>query len=480
MDAHLVLKDNLNIQINTNNREFITAIDKHLTDFVKGYRWMPRYKSGVWNGQISLFNKQMKSFSYGLLFEVVRYIKHEWSDLDIVISNDVKELYKGIKLDDIEYDLNLIPYPYQNDCIKTLLQYSKGIVNVATAGGKSLIISYIIHILNKLYENKSLIVVPTKQLVTQFKSDMISYGMNSDIIGMVESTHKEFDKQIVISTWQSLQNRMDVLPMFDTIVCDEVHTASADKLSKILRESVNAKFRFGVTGTIPTNRLDKLNVLSYLGPIVKTYTGKDLADLGFVSKCVIRQVHMNYETSYKGDYNTIKDSIFNNVYRMGLIKHIISNTDNSILILIDKIQKEGEVLLEELSNIYKDKEIIFLSGRDKSSIRDEWRRKMNTNKNIICIATYPIFQQGINIPSLRTIILASSTKSYIRVIQSLGRVLRKHVSKMYGGAVLYDICDNVKYLKDHAKKRERHYIKEKHNVETYNLYEKDGVYQLEQ
>jgi superfamily II DNA or RNA helicase len=103
---------------------------------------------------------------------------------------------------------------------------------------------------------------------------------------------------------------------------------------------------------------------------------------------------------------------------------------------------------------------------------------MHTDDDIVCIATYPIFQQGVNIPSLRTIILSSSTKSFIRVIQSLGRILRKHVSKDLGGAELFDICDNVRYLKDHAGKRERHFVKEKHNIEVIELNEKDGIYQI--
>lgn len=323
---------------------------------------------------------------------------------------------------------------------------------------------------------KQLIIVPTKQLVNQFQSDLIEYNIDGDKIGIVDASHKQFNNNIVISTWQSLQNQMDVLPMFDTVIVDEVHSAAAEKLSNILKKCVNAKFRFGCTGTMPQNRLDRLNVISYLGPVLKVYTGRDLANLGYISKCTIKQIHINYKENYIGDYTKIKDCVFLNPYRISVIDAIIEKCDNSILILVDKVEKEGEPLYNLINNKFnKNKEVIFLSGRDKSVIREKWRKKMDNKNNIICIATYQIFQQGINIPSLRTIILASSTKSYVRVIQSLGRTLRKHVSKELGGAELYDICDNVKYLSDHAMKRNRHYTKEKHDIIETTLNEGDII-----
>ena len=480
MDIHYTLKNDFTIQVNTsdNNRDYIDDLKEHLTDYVDGFRFMKKYKMGVWDGKISLFNRPTRSFPYGLLFDVIKFNKRIYPDLDIVVSPEVKSLYKGIDISNIKYDLKYYPYEYQKNCIEVLLKTGKGIINVATAGGKSLIIAYIIDILsnNVSMNMKQLIIVPTKQLVNQFQSDLIDYNINGDKIGIVDASHKQFNNNIVISTWQSLQNQMDVLPMFDTVIVDEVHSAKADKLSGILKECTNAKFRFGCTGTMPQSRLDKLNVMSYLGPVLKAYTGRDLANLGYISRCTVKQIYINYKENYTGDYTNIKDQIFLNPYRISIMDAIIENSNNSILILVDKVEKEGEPLYELINNKFgKDKDVIFLSGRDKSDIREEWRKKMNNNNNIICIATYQIFQQGINIPSLRTIILASSTKSYVRVIQSLGRTLRKHVSKDLGGAELYDICDNVKYLKDHSTKRNRHYTKEKHDIIETSLNEGDII-----
>jgi len=257
----------------------------------------------------------------------------------------------------------------------------------------------------------------------------------------------------------------------NNIVISNCHTAQAATISEILQTATRAKFRFGVTGTMPTNRLDELSVKSFLGHVAKTFTGKDLADLGYVSKCTIKQIHLKYNINYGRDYNTIRDNVFLNPFRMSVIKGLVKKTDNSMLILVDRIEKEGVLLESYLKEQLPNKTVVFLSGKDKSNVRDDWRKDMNDRKDIICIATYPIFQQGVNIPSLREIVLASSTKSFIRVIQSLGRTLRKHVSKDLGGAVLWDIVDDVKHLQDHGNKRYKHYIKEKHNVEEVTLRE---------
>lgn len=466
------LYEDLWIKVDSDDRNVLRDIDEYLTDYVKNYRFLPKFRSGVWNGKMSLFSKPTRTFPYGLFMDVLSHLKKEWEDdLNISISNEIKDMFGFGVTPNLTYNLAFTPYNYQQECVKSLMKVTKGIVVVATAGGKSLIISYLIH--NLPDENmKSLIIVPTLQLVEQFQGDMVDYGFDISYIGKVNSSHKEFDKPIVVSTWQSLKNQMDQLEFFDCIVCDEVHTASATVISDILQNSRNAKYRFGVTGTLPTNRLDAMNVKSFIGPLVKTFTGRDLADMGFVSKCVIRQVRISYRTAYGKDYNYIRDNVFNDPFRLSVIKGIVKKSRNSVLILIERVEKEGMVLESFLKDEFPDREVVFLSGKDKSSVRDMWRKDINDKKNIICIATYGIFAMGVNVPSLREIVLASSTKSFIRVIQSLGRVLRKHVSKELGGAMLWDICDEVNHLKDHSKSRYKHYIKEKYDVEEIDIKEK--------
>lgn len=465
INIHFSLQDNVTIKVDCNNRELVDAIYDLLCDYKKGYRFMPKYKAGKWDGKISLFKKMTRTFPYGLFPKVAKYIKKEWVDkVNMTISNEIYWMFGSGNKPEYTYDLAYKPYPYQQEVIESMVKTTKGVAVVATAGGKSLIITYMIRNIPEKY-SKSLIIVPTLQLVDQFKGDMIEYGIPEDMIGQVNADNKEFDKAIVISTWQSLSNQMDKLDLFRTVIVDEVHTAQAATISTILESCPNAVYRFGVTGTLPTNKLDEMSVLSYLGPVLKTFTGRDLADLGYVSKCTIKQLWIKYGQNYGKDYQYIRDNVFLNPKRMSVIRGIAKRSNNSVLILVDRIEKEGVILEKYLKEQLPKKEVVFLSGKDKSDVRDKWRKDMNDRKNIVCIATYPIFQQGVNIPSLREIILASSTKSFVRVIQSLGRTLRKHVSKELGGAILWDICDDVKHLRGHAQRRYRHYIKEKHDVE---------------
>jgi superfamily II DNA or RNA helicase len=175
---------------------------------------------------------------------------------------------------------------------------------------------------------------------------------------------------------------------------------------------------------------------------------------------------------YKGDYNEVKDAIFNNTYRMGIVRNIVRSVNGNILLLVGKVEDEGEVLKNNLieSGMFDGYRIEFLSGKDNANDREMWRKYMDSHNKVILIATYGIFQQGINIKSLRNLILASPFKSKIRVLQSIGRTLRLHADKKEG-AFVFDICDDVKYLSEHSDVRLRHYNKEGFDIVEHFLLE---------
>ncbi len=480
MDIVFELHNNLNIRIDTVNYNYLKGVDEELTEYVKNYMFTPRFKSGVWSGRISLFKRATRTFPYGLLVKVLRYTKKDWPELSYDFSQDVKELFNGISFSNFKNDLIFPVHDYQGKAIQVAVEKSKGICQLPTASGKSFVITHIIkHITENSPENNSIIVVPTLQLIDQFIDDMDEYGIDIDTIGRVNSNHKEFGSDIVVSTWQSIKNNLEQMARYNTVIIDEVHGAKADKVLELLGACPQANFRIGMTGTMPNHPLEYMNVMSLLGPVLIKYTGKDLANMGYISHCTVKTIKIFYDddlNEQKYDYTSVRDMVFLNRYRLGLIQHLISKTNNSVLILVEKVEKEGEVLEEILTTAFPNKKIIFLSGRDKAAVRDKARKEMNNVDDMVIIATYQIFQQGVNIKSLRSIILASSTKSFIRVIQSLGRALRKHVSKEIGGAELYDIWDQTKYLAEHGEKRERHYIKEGHEIQEFELMERMGVY----
>ena len=476
--VNIVLHDNLYLRIDTTNYAYLDSVKEYFTEYVEGYRFNPLYKLHRWNGQKSLFNASSRQLPYGLLVDLIRHTKKEFPDIQLILDDEVKALHKGCDVPDITFNLSRYPRVYQEDCIRTALQKMKGCIVSCTASGKSLIIAYIIKELMKLDVKHSIIIVPTISLIEQFKADLLDYGIYPELIGIVNSKHKEFDKPIVIATWQSLkspESREIIKDIMECVVVDEVHSCKAQVLSEIMQCMTNTKWRFGFTGTLPKDRLDELAVRSFIGPVLRTYTAKDLADEDFISKCTINMLYIDYVGKYPGDYSAVRSKISSNPYRMGLVREICTKTNHTILILVDKIA-EGESLEELLRDSFPDRQVVFISGRDNSEVREQWRQIADTDSNVIVIATYQVIAVGTNIPSLRSMIFYSPSKSYIRVIQSIGRTLRKHECKEVSGSIVYDIIDQVKYLDKHGEVRRRHYDFENHTVIELDLKESNNNY----
>ena len=470
--TQLVLYGNFRIKVLSNHPKFLSKMKKHFTHKVKGYFWSPKYKAGIWNGETSLITPT-GTFPYGLLPDFLREAK-KYPDVELEVSDEVKALFKGDELE-IKFDLALTPHPYQREAIEYCLRYTKGIIRSATASGKSLVISYIIKTLldnrDVTRVRRAIIIVPSKQLVEQFYTDMQEYGLQEKYIGRIYDKIKkkpiQWAKTIVITTWQSLKNNMDKLKDYDVIIGDECHQVKAHELKKIFSKST-ARYRLGFTGTMPDDILETLNTKAFLGPVLREYSSGLLGEQGYISKCTVKILDIDYPHGIEAEsYVDVKKETFESKFRMDLIKDIVKELDHNVLLLVG-YRREGNQLLNYLGN-YTKKDVVFLSGTDDVDLREEWRQKMiKGKKNIALIATYGIFQQGINIPNLKYLILAAPFKSKIRVLQSIGRALRQHEDKT-DGAFVFDIVDNVKYLRKHGSKRYAFYEREGFNIEEFQF-----------
>lgn len=464
--VELTLFDPLTIQIQTDDLDYLDTMRDEFTRYVAGFRFVPAYKSGVWNGKVSMIHEFRRTFPYGILLDYMRTHKRNFKRISLKLDPLVKDLFKGPKLQ-IDYNLKYSPRPYQKDCIEAALAHTKGIIRSATASGKSLVIAYIIKTLleSELIE-KAIIIVPSKGLIRQFHEDLVDYGFNDQYVGEVFSERKQWDRDIVISTWQSLKNNKKRLKEFGCIIVDETHGAKAHELKKIL-SATNAKYRLGFTGTMPMNALDNWNTKAYLGPIIREYPSGLLAEQGFISKCTVNMMYFDYEKKFEGTYHEVRDAVFENPYRLSIIQNLTKKLDHNVLVLVDKI-REGTLLESKLVN--KGKEVVFLSGKDSVNVREKWRKECMKRKDLILIATYGIFQMGINIPNLKYIILAAPFKAKIRILQSIGRALRKHADKEEG-AKIYDIVDKTKFFKKYGDIRIRYYDTEGFEVKEFNYQE---------
>ena len=219
--VNLELHDPLHIRIDTENWTYLTEVKEYFRHYVDGFKFMLQYKCGSWDGKVGLMDSVKRTIPYGLLLELIKYHKKEWSELPYTLSSEVKSLFVGIKP---EYHKNLKfqPYNYQDDCISACLKTGKGIIRSATASGKSLMISYVVKALQEKNLTKNgIIIVPSVGLVTQFYGDMKEYGVDMSTVGRVGDKWKEWNNPLIISTWQSLNNVKHYMEHMDMVIVDE-------------------------------------------------------------------------------------------------------------------------------------------------------------------------------------------------------------------------------------------------------------------
>jgi superfamily II DNA or RNA helicase len=474
----ITLSNTLDIHIESQDRQYYYDLKEFFSYFVPGYQFMPAYQNSSWDGRVSLFNFGKKTLPYGLLMDVIKFHMKNFKTEPLEIAPEVKKIFSGPKLKPV-YDLKYYPHDYQLDCIQAALKHKCCIMHVSTASGKSNIIAYIIKtLLEKWPAKQNLIIVPTINLVEQFYDDMINYGMDKALLGRVHSNIKEPEKPIVISTWQSLMKNHDWLSRFHSIVLDECHTSmnvTSMEIRKILAKATNAKYRIGLTGTTPPTMLDMCNVKSYLGPLIRSYAAKELGDAGYVSQCKVLVYKINSGREFEGEYFQVREQVFSDLRRMAFIGKVVKTLGKeNVLILVSLVEREGEVLKDYLAKKFPKKDVVFIYGNVKAKDREHHRKDMDIRKNKIIIATYPTFKMGVNIPSLKYIILASPMKSKITVLQSIGRILRTHASKE-DGAYAIDLWDIAPYLETHGDIRLKYYQKEGFETEVKDISLQDNL-----
>lgn len=466
-------RDNNHIRIETDIDQYHYDLEDFFSNYVDGYEYMPSYRSGIFDGKIKFYQMRRKTLPYGLLGDLYSFHKKNYPNTSIQIDKEVKEIFSGKSIVSLE-DLKWPPRPYQKEGIEKAIKNKKCILRVSTSGGKSLIIAYILHNLFHLNDIKNgLIVVPSKTLIKQFQSDLVEYGFKDSDIGLFYSGEKTTDRKITISTWQSLMKRHKMLKDYDCLIVDEVHQAQSNELRMICEKAL-CDYKIGLTGTLPNSPVDVYNIKSYLGPVIQDVSARQLIDDGFISdvKIVLHKIEYKENFNKIKDYHELKEELFKNNYRLSVLEDIANQTTSSVIYLCERKEKEAEVLYNYLKNT-TNIETVYLNGSSSVEEREKYRKIANERK-INLIATYQIFQQGVNIPSLKDIVLASSTKSKVRALQSVGRILRLHPSK-FNGARVHDICDCVTKLEKHLDERSRIYTMEEFEMNEVEHKEPDFI-----
>jgi len=472
---HIEKIDNINARVTTNHPSIFGELYNHLSYFVENYRFMPKYKMGMWDGKIYFMQKN-GIFPIGLLKYVYKFVKQNGIKITIdksltekkVITDfaDITETWLG----ENENGDPWVPYNHQISGALNALKYNRCILEHATSAGKSLTMALIImYKLLKRQNKKILVLVPSTGLVKQLTSDFIEYGISPEWIGNFYGGQKDTEEQIIISTWQSMCRQKELVKTFDMLICDEVHNLRGNVVRSVADNAINANTRIGCTGTLPDPKVDKMRIEGSLGPVVHKVTARDLIDDGHASDVLIKLAYIFHKKDIKKKikglpYDDERKFLEEYEPRNKVIRHIVKThhkADHNCLVLVDHIE-HVERLEELLKTLGEDRHIFVVTGKTKPDEREKIRKFVNKNKKCLIIATYGVFSTGISIKRLHAVIFGSAGKSKIKTLQSIGRGLRLHKEK--SKLMLYDIGDDLYYSNRHLQKRLEIYEKSKFDI----------------
>lgn len=372
---------------------------------------------------------------------------------------------------------------YQEQAIQEALNSGNGVIELATGGGKTLIIANLVYAALQYieYTEKVLIVVPDIGLVEQTYRDFISYNFPEKLV-CKWSGGNEIDpnKRVVIANLGIMQSKLADLTWFNEVgllIVDECHKLRrGNKINKLI-DKVPTLRRFGFTGTLPESNIDIWNICNFIGPVFYKKTTTDLRDAAggeYIANAQALAVHLEY--AIKPDYTAVAasqryltelDFIHNNQFRYNIIKNIVGKLHNNCLILVDHIA-HGDNMFKVLSQLI-DKQVYFIQGSVELEERKKIQQLMETDNNVVCIAISKIFSTGISIKNIHYIIFAAGGKSKIKTLQSIGRGLRVHENKDI--LTIIDLVDELIYGSKHFLKRQEFYGLEKIQISNKTITE---------
>ena len=477
MGVKLVIRDEVNIKLEglpLDARKKLAAAFKYEIPYA---RYHPAYKLGRWDGMVSLFGLGGNGYLSQLetIFAIIgkmgisvddvedlrttQKIEFEtvtesyWSDKGKVWPKGHPQAGQPILLRD-----------YQVDAINKFLENTQALQEIATGAGKTITTATLSHLAEKY--GRTITIVPNKSLVEQTEEDFINVDLD---VGVYYGDRKDLNKTHTICTWQSLNildkksknHEHDIVTLAEfldgvkTVIVDEVHMAKAEVLKNLLTQNLcNAAIRWGLTGTVPKEKFESESIFASIGPVIGGIKAHELQEKGVLSNCHVNVVQMIDVLEFKGYADELKYLVTDEdrmIYISKLIKKI-SDTGNT-LVLVNRIDS-GKFIINELEDA------VFVSGEVKTKDRKDEYDEIKTSTNKIIVATYGVAAVGINIPRIFNLVLLEPGKSFVRVIQSIGRGIRKAEDKDF--VQIWDITSTCKYAKRHLTERKKFYKEAKY------------------
>ena len=465
----LHVKDEVNVKIEGLDLDMRRKLSNQFKYEIPGARYMPAVRLGRWDGKQAYF--QMGGSTYiNLLPEILPVLVNAGYDPSL---NDTREYTIDYPLEPVDADTYsnrtwpkghpvagepIVLRDYQIETINKFVENPQCIQEVATGAGKTLMTAA----LSERCEvhGRTIIVVPNKSLVTQTEADYINMGLD---VGVFFGDRKEFGRTHTICTWQSLNvllkntknqvAEVTIQEFLEDVVCimiDEVHQAKADALKTLLTGVMShIPIRWGLTGTIPKEKFESVALTCSIGPVVNQISAKELQDKGVLANCevnVLQLIDLKEHQNYQSELKYLLDDEKRLDYIAGIVDQIV--TSGNTLILVDRVNA-GKELQRRIPNS------VFVSGSTKAADRKEQYDEVAESSDKVIIATYGVAAVGINIPRIFNLVLLEPGKSFVRVIQSIGRGIRKAHDKDF--VQIWDITSTCRFAKRHLTKRKAFY-----------------------
>ena len=483
--SHLVIskKNEVHLHVDAEVHIYYELADQ-FTFAVPGAKFSPAYKKKFWDGKIRLFNINTKEIYVGLLDRVVQFCKDHGYTYEFIESKYYGlpfEVNEGISKEGVKDYITSIskykPRDYQIDGVYDALRHNRKLLISPTASGKSLMIYSIVRYFVETGKN-TLIVVPTTSLVEQMYKDFADYGwdVGSYCHKIYAGRERETDSQVIITTWQSIYKLpRKYFERFSVVVGDEAHQFKSKSLISIMTKLADTKYRFGFTGTLDGTQTHKWVLEGLFGPSYKIIKTDELMKKGHLAKLDINVLLLKHP---QNKFETFEDEvkyIIGHTRRNNFIKNLALDLKGNTLILYARVEGHGLPLFELINNnnSIENRNVFFIHGGVDTEDREKVREITEQENNAIIVASYGTFSTGINIKNLHNVIFASPSKSRIRNLQSIGRVLRKGNKKTK--ATLYDIADDISYKSrknytlNHLIERIKVYNEENFNYDIVNI-----------
>ena len=466
----IVIKDEVNIKLEGLDLDMRRRLVNQFKYDVPYARYLPAVRLGRWDGKVSYFQLGGSTFT-NLLPEIVPMLEQYNYDIDLDDQRDYSITFDFPLCAEDTFADKVWPkgHPvegepimmrdYQVEIVNNYLSNPQCIQEVATGAGKTIMTAALSW--HAQAYGRTIVIVPNKSLVTQTEKDYRNVGLD---VGVYFGDRKELGRTHTICTWQSLNVLLkntkngvgnstiqDFIEDVVAVIVDEVHMAKADALKTLLTGVMSRiPLRWGLTGTIPKEKFESQSLLVSLGPVIGKLSANELQQQGVLAQCHVNIVQLQDHVEYK-DYQSELKYLLEQEGRLDTIANLIQqvNETGNTLVLVDRIAP-GKALVERLGD-----RAVFVSGATKAKDRQEEYDEVAESSDKIIVATYGVAAVGINIPRIFNLVLVEPGKSFVRVIQSIGRGIRKAEDKDH--VQIWDVTSTCKFAKRHLTKRKAYY-----------------------